>query len=124
MKSHLIFALLFCSSFAYAANPNVVSLHNSQDEIEKVDLLINATQENLSRLQELRVLLIEYKKSENIAVNKPSDTDNILKLVNLAKAIHEDIIDGGLEDYFTPQFIEEIKKFSEISAKKHIPQAK
>ena len=116
MKKLFTFLFLAFASFAYSAEP--------QDEVAKVDLLIAATEENLHRLKALRVLMIEYKQAELKAVKDPKDTDNLLKLVTDAKKIHEIISESQLQEYFSPQFLEEIKKFSQVADKKNIPQAK
>ncbi len=117
MKQFFTLILIAFSSFAYAAQ-------DPQDELAKVDLLIDATQENLARLKSLRTLIVEYKQAEIKAVKDPKDSDNLLKLVNDARKIQDIITESQLQDYFSSQFIEEIKKFSQISVKKNIPQAK
>lgn len=115
----LLFVFFFTSIHAQTVEP-----HEVQDEVARVDQLIDATKASLSRLTKIRSMLLEYKKAVIRAVKDPKDTDNLLKLVNLAKDLQDEIEEGALQDYFTPQFIEELKKFSQISDKKNIPQAK
>lgn len=100
------------------------SLADPQDEVEKIDQLIEASNDHIARLKKVRALLIEYKKAEATALKDPNDTDNLLKLVNLAKEILDIINDSSMHDMFSAQFLEELQKFSQISAKKNIPQAK
>ncbi|MBS0635212.1 MAG: hypothetical protein JSR37_07095 [Verrucomicrobia bacterium] len=117
MKKSLLFFLFLATSLS--AQDEV-----TQNEVTRMDQLIQATESSLARLKNVRTKLVEYKKAENKAVKDPKDTDNLLKLVNLAKELQTDIDEGALEDYFTPQFLEELKKFAQISDKKNIPQAK
>lgn len=123
MKSFL-FALALCLSALTATHAADAKISDSQDEVAKIDLLIEATNANLSRLKELKVLLVEYKQAEVQALKDPNDSDNLLSLVNLAKKIQDTITDSALQDYFAPQFLEELKKFAAIADKKNIPQAK
>lgn len=96
----------------------------AQDEGAKVDLLIQATEENLVRLKTVKELLADYKKAETIALKNEDDTDNLVKLVALAQKLQTQITDCGLQDYFSPQFLEELKKFSKLAEKKYIPKPK
>lgn len=123
MKSFLFTLALSLSTLtaSYAADAKI---SESQDEVAKIDLLIEATNANLARLKALKVLLVEYKQAEVQALKDPNDSDNLLKLVNLAKQIQDTITDSALQDYFAPQFLEELKKFAAIADKKNIPQAK
>lgn len=107
------------------ANPSQsISVQEPHDEVARIDQLIKGTEESLVRLKSLKALLVQYKQAETIAVKNPNDTDNLLKLVNLAKQIQNSIAESYLQDYFAPQFLEELKKFSQIADKKHLPQAK
>ena len=121
MKKALLLLSLFFFTSIQAINTDFV---DTQDEVARVDLLIAASKANLERLNKIRSTLLEYKQAEIKAVKDPKDTDNLLKLVNLAKDLQDEIDEGALHDYFSPQFIEELKKFSQISNKKNIPQAK
>ncbi len=118
-----LFLLTFsCTLFAVDAKSTPIA--QEHDEITKLDMLIQATENSLTRLKALKVLLTDYKAAEARAITNPNDTDNLLKLVNLAKQVQDSITDAELQDYFAPQFLEELKKFSEIANKKNIPQAK
>lgn len=123
MKSFL-FTLALSISTLTATHAADAKISDSQDEVAKIDLLIEATNANLTRLKALKVLLVEYKQTEVQALKDPNDSDNLLKLVNLAKEIQDNINDSALQDYFAPQFLEELKKFAAIADKKNIPQAK
>lgn len=94
------------------------------DEVAKVDQLIKATEGSLERLKSIRTLLTEYKQAELAAVKNPSDAENLVKLVDTAKKLATLIDDSGIQDYFAPQFLEELKKLAQVSDSKNIPPAK
>ncbi len=121
----LMFSAMLCAADV-KVTPDIKStpVAQEQDEVTKMDMLIKATENSLVRLKALKTLIVEYKKCELKAINSPSDTDNLYKLVNLAKQIQEGINDSQLQDYFSQQFLDELKRFSEIANKKNIPQAK
>jgi len=119
MKKLLALLVIFLANGLFAQN-----IQEPQDDVAKIDQLIDATNDNLARLKKLKGLLIEYKQAEVKAIKDPDDTDNLLKLVTLAKEIDDIISDSALQDIFAPQFLEEIKKFAQIAGKKNIPQAK
>lgn len=121
---YFLFTLTLSLSALTASYAADAKISESQDEVAKIDLLIEATNANLARLKSLKVLLVEYKQAEVQALKDPNDSDNLLKLVNLAKEIQDTINDSALQDYFAPQFLEELKKFAAIADKKNIPQAK
>ena len=89
-------------------------------KIEEQEKLIK----NLQKEKALREILVKYKQIEMLAIKNPDDVDNLLKLVSLAKKARESIVDLALEDYFSPQFLEELKKLSQISAAKNVPAPK
>ena len=121
----LLYLFLLCAMGSIHATDSVsMPTEEAQDEVARVDLLIEATNASLERLKELRVLLEEYKKAEMTALQDPNNTDNLYKLVTLAKEIQDKIDDMALRDYFAPQFIEELKKFAQIAEQKQIPQAR
>jgi hypothetical protein len=101
-----------------------VDSEQPQDELAKTDQLIGATEASLARLKSLRSLIVDYRQCELRAIQDPNDTDNLLKLITLAKQINTIVQDQALQDYYSPQFVEELKKFSQIAEKRNIPQAK
>ena len=121
----LLLAALTFSQFT-DANSSIPTSQSAEpkDEIARLDQLIAGTEQSLKKEKELREILVEYKKAEVIAIKNPNDTDNLLKLVSLAKKAHQMIMDTSLDDYFAPQFLEELKKLSQISERKNVPAAK
>lgn len=94
------------------------------DEVAKVDQLIRATEGSLERLKAIRTLMVEYKQAELAAVKNPSDAENLIKLVDTAKKLATLLEESGIQDYFAPQFLEELKKLAQVSDTKNIPPAK
>src|SRR5205085_4440035 len=110
----ILFSVLTCSHLMGATTPELPSSkkEDPKDEIARLDQLITATEENLQKEKALREILVKYKQIEMLAIKNPDDVDNLLKLVSLAKKARESIVDLALEDYFSPQFLEELKKLS------------
>jgi len=125
MTRNFIFSLaaLFslCSIHATAQELRVQA---PVDEVARVDQLIRASEESLERLKKIRALLIDYKQAELVAVKNPTDTNNLTKLVDTAKKLNTLIDETGVQDYFAPQFLEELKKLAQVSNVKNIPPAK
>jgi len=96
----------------------------SQDMVKKMDALIEATEKALVRQQEIRKLLVEYKAVEKTAIVDPDNTDNLLKLTFIAKKLNDQIKMSFLDEYFPPQFLQELDKLAAIYDKKNIPPAK
>jgi hypothetical protein len=113
----LFLITLSCSFALQAETP-------ATDDIARLDQLITGTEQQLRKEKQLRELLLEYKKAESAAIKNPHDSDKLAKLVTLAKKAHEAITDTALDDYFTPQFLEELKKLSQISERKNVPAPK
>lgn len=116
------FLILLCTPLA-AAIPEIEP-EKAEDVVTKMDALIAATKASIKRQEALRDLLVQFKESEKKAILNPDDTDNLLQLVTLARQVKESINANFLQDYFSPQFIEELNTLSNISAKKNIPPAK
>ena len=95
-----------------------------QDMVTKMDALISATEKSLVSQKEIRDLLMQYKEVEKKAIVDPDNTDNLLKLLLLAKELHESIQKGYLEEYFPPQFLQELDKLAALYDKRSIPPAK
>lgn len=117
-RSHLI------SAEPKAISPQEKETEGGQSIITKMDALIEATKESTIRLEKLKQLLLQYKEKEKEAINNPDDTDNLMRLVNAAKALDEVITENSLQEYFPPQFLQELKKLSHIADKRNIPPAK
>lgn len=121
----VLFAALTCTHFIQADSLTLPSkTEEPKDEIARLDQLIAATEDNLKKEKALREILVQYKQAEIEAIKNPDNIDNLLKLVSLAKKAREGISETSLDDYFSPQFIEELKKLSQISERKNVPAAK
>lgn len=126
---HALFFVIFCLQLtclqaASNAPSTDVTVENPQDEVAKVDQLILATKDTLKRLEMLKDLLVQYKQAEAAALKNPSNQETVTKLVNLAKQVNDLINETYIQEYFAPQFLEELKKFSQAADKKNIPPAR
>lgn len=122
----LFLFVLLSAPYTITAAPQArdMRIQTDSDALASVDALIRATETNLAKLQAIRKTLAEYKEKETLAIQNPDDTDNLLELVNLAKELDQAISDSLLQNYLPQQFLEEIKKLSNIALKKNIPPAK
>jgi hypothetical protein len=93
------------------------------DELSKLDVLIAATEESLKRQKLLKERLKNYYALEKACIANPKDTKKLLELVVSAKQVLDDIQNAYIEDYFRPEFIEELQKLAKIGEKKNIPPA-
>lgn len=96
----------------------------AKDDLAALDQLIVATEKALQRQKDLRVLLVQYKQAEQEAIKNSDDAKSVAKLITLGKEVYTAIKTAYLEDYFSPQFIEELKTLAEIGDKKQIPSPK
>jgi hypothetical protein len=96
----------------------------SKDDIAALDLLISATEKSLQRQKALKVLLVQYKQAEQEAIKNSDDAKSVAKLIACGKEVYSAIKTAYLEDYFSPQFIEELKTLADIGDKKQIPSPK
>jgi hypothetical protein len=129
-----IFLLLvasFTSNFAFAKEEEKLELlppddhlEKVQDELSRIDMLIQATEENLLREKKLKTLIAEYRKVEDACIQNPKDTDLLFKLAKTAKEAYDAILETHLEDYFQPEFIKELQRLTQIANKKSPPPAR
>lgn len=105
-------------------NVATVETQEEQNALAQIDTLIQATQAGLERQKKLKILIEEYKKTENSCFAKPNDIALLFKLAKSGKQLYNAIQENGLTDYFQESFVEELKKLSAIADKKSIPPAK
>lgn len=121
----LFAALLLTSSLsAKETLPALQTLEQMTDETTQIDTLIRATEESLVRQKRVKTLLVDYKKLEKACIEKPNNTPMLFKMANAGKTLAEAIDENGLNDYFNPAFIEDLKKLKSIADKKNIPPAR
>lgn len=126
---HALYIVFFFLTFgplqaASNAPSSDVKVEAPQDEVARVDQLIAATKDTLKRLEALRAEIIVYKQAEAAVLKNPNDPDAVAKLVISAKQIQDLINTTYVQEYFSPQFLEEIHKFAQIAEKNNIPPAK
>ena len=127
-KTKFIFILFVLCSLNLYAEPVDDLIEFSQeeavtaeDELARIDLLIRATEENLTRQKGLRDLVTDYRKTEKSCIANPKDAALLFKLAKTGKAVYEGITDAYLADYFQPEFLSELQKLKQIADKKSIP---
>jgi hypothetical protein len=105
---------------SFADVPKNIAKDEGQDVVSQIDRLIFATESSLQRQKKIRALLLQYKEVETLAIKDPNNSDNLMKLVGLAKQLQDSIKENHLQDYFPPQFMEEISKLAHVAEKKTI----
>ncbi len=120
MKRYSLLLAIFLTGAVLRAE----KIDTPKDDVAKLKQLIEATEETLHKEKKLLELLVQYKQAELLAIKDPENTDNLLKLVQLAKATNDTIKELYLEEYFSPQFLEELNKLAQIATKKTIPAPK
>lgn len=103
--------------------PSQLSLQETNSELTELDALIKATENSLARQKKLRPLIEEYRRVEKSCIEKPNDTALLFKLAKQGKLVYEAIEESKLQDYFKPEFIQELQKLKAIGDKKSIPPA-
>jgi hypothetical protein len=126
-----MFDLILLSGVLFAAAPQVAPQpqesglsSEAPDEMGEIDALIRATQESLERQKNIRVLLEAYRTIEKEAVAKPEDAALLFRLADSGKKLHEAIEEAYLADYFSADFMAELRKLKDIADKKPVPPAK
>ena len=73
-------------------NPLLVqqsNLEEAQDELSRLDVLIQCTQKNLERQQVLRNHISEFRTIEQACISNPKDTTKMYQLTQTAKKVLE-----------------------------------
>ncbi len=91
------------------------------DALDAINELVHATEAALVRQKELRQLIGEYKLAEKASIDKPNDATLLFALAKAGKAVHLALEQSYLQDYFQPDFIQEVEKLCKIAEKKSIP---
>lgn len=125
MKRSIFFVLLILGfSNLYSSPitlPHEPDVESTQDELARLDLLIQVSQENIEREKNLRALVVQYRECEANCIKNPNDSQRLVQLIACAKKLHGCIEESYLQDYFRPQFLEELKKLVKVADKKEVP---
>ena len=125
MKQYLFIVCIFLMSPLTGAPlpTGLDEIHLEEDDISKLDVLIQIHQENLEKEKVIKTFLTEYKALEK-ACTKSSKIEDLTRLTHIAYKLHTVIQEAFLEDYFRPQFMQELKKLAMVGEKKRIPSVK
>ena len=125
MKQYFFIVSLFLTSpLAGASLPTGLDeIHLEEDDVSKLEVLIQIHQENLEKEKAIKTLLTEFKTLEKTCT-KSGKTEDLTRLTYSAYKLHSAIKSAFLEDYFRPQFMEELKKLAMVGEKKRIPPVK
>ena len=92
------------------------------EELQMLDDLIEATQDNLAREKQLRQLVLVYQEELALYIKNSTNKDLVLHLAKTAYQLLNEIKDLHLIESFQPSFISELTLFSQIAQKRGIPK--
>ena len=95
-----------------------------QDEVKQIEALIQATQESLGRLENIKKIVTDLKNLERLCMKNPKDAKLLYKLAQAGHAAYAAIQEANLEDFFRDEFLEELKKLANLADKKTTPPAR
>lgn len=92
-------------------------------EINRLDTLIQATQQSLETQKKLRDTILEYQKAYADYIKQPQNDDLLLRLVKSAHKTLKLIKEGHLKQTFDPAFIDELTVLAQPASKRGIPKS-
>lgn len=126
---HFIFLAISCFCALPSQAAPVISPSGIKDpeamldnEITRLDALIQATQQSLEGQKKLRERILEYKQIQETFLKKPEDNDLLFRLVKSAYRTLEVIKENHLTQTFDPDFIDELTVLSQAANKRGIPK--
>lgn len=94
----------------------------ANEDLLLLDHFIQATGETLEASRQLREKISAYFQLQQIYLQDPSNKDTAYHMVKTARLIMEEIEEHHLNQIFTPDFMNELSFFSELSKKRGLPQ--
>lgn len=122
--TRLLLAILLSLSAAgnAAESPIIEPKEVVANEIARLDLLIEATQQSLEQQRKLRDMIVDYQKVQSRYLDSPEDNELLYQLIKKAYAILEIIKAQHLEAAFEPEFLSELSLLSKPALKSGIPK--
>jgi len=122
--THLLLTILLSISGAINAadSPIIEPKEVVANEIARLNLLIEATQESLEQQRRLRDMVVEYQKIQARYMQSSEDNELLYQLIKKAYAILETIKAQHLEAAFEPEFLSELSILSKPALKSGIPK--
>lgn len=90
---------------------------SEEDEIKRIDQLIQNTELQLERQRQMRELMIQFKKQRDEFVQGNQTKQHAGKMVRTARQIYEMINANHLEHLFAKDYMDELQFFSSIAGK-------
>lgn len=91
-------------------------------EVSTLDNLIELTGQNLQSQERIRLQLIDYQKINTAFLKNPDDKEMLFQMIKSADRLFENINKTHLSQNFSPEFLNELKLFSQIASKAGIPK--
>lgn len=111
------FFLLLISSTTLLFSVEEPFVQASEDEIARIDHLIEATQVKLQQQKELKELVRLFQQQEERFFKGDQSKGHAAKMVSTARQILERIKEAHLEHLFSSEYLEELALFSSIAGK-------
>lgn len=92
------------------------------NEITRLDTLIQATEQSLEAQKKLRAQIIDYQNVQELYLKNTKDNDLLLKVVKSAYRTLQDIKKNHLTQTFDSDFIDELTVLSQPATKRGIPK--
>lgn len=92
------------------------------NELARLDTLIQATEKSLDGQKQLRGYILEYQKLQEQFLKNPKDNDMLLKVVKSAYRTLQSIKENHLTQNFDSDFIDELTVLSQPAAKRGVPK--
>ena len=120
-KLLLFFSALLPLTFLHAENgietppyPQEVLNEISIDELDRLQLLIGVTKENLSYQTELLALLKKYKTAQDALMADDTNNEKILATIDTASQAWNHIEEHNLSHLFREEYFNELKIFAQV----------
>jgi hypothetical protein len=123
--SAILAAIFITTARLYSETPSLAIKDPAaliKTELERLDTLIQATQQSLDGQKKLREKILDYKKAQELYLKAPNDNDLLLRLVKSAHRTLEAIKENHLAQTFDPEFINELTVLSQPITKRGIPK--
>jgi hypothetical protein len=131
MKTPLSFFFFFLAIHAhtFCEGQSFVGLSNIKDpsqlidnEISRLDTLIQATQQSLDGQKELKERIIHYQNAFNAYLRNSQDNEQLFQLIKSAYYTLKSIKENNLLHTFDSDFISELTMLSQFATKRGIPK--
>lgn len=102
--------------------PIIEQVEINETELNRLDRVIQATQQNLEKQKAIRNDLIEYMQLQDLYAANSKDNDHLLRMAKSANRLLEKIKENHLLQTFSSDFISELTIFAQLANKRGIPK--